>query len=308
MSLFDTIHKRKSFSLTTALLTALLLLFFYIGLSYLDPPIESGISVNFGTTNYGSGNVQPKAPVKSQPQKQPEPTEAVAPPVEETQPEEAAPSKPAETKTEEVVTQDNQESLVIKQQKEADAKRKAEAQAEAKRQAEQEAKRKAEAEAEAKRQAEAERIRKEQEAKKQSLDALMGGLNSSEGTATGSEGNDDRAGDKGQIDGDPYANSYYGSAGSGSGGTGYGLSGRSLKASDKFVQQCNEQGTVVVQIEVDQSGNVVKASPGVKGSTNTAQCLLDAAAKTAKSYKWNADSAAPPRQIGFVVVNFKLGE
>src|SRR5690606_6270550 len=132
-----------------------------------------------------------------------------------------APSKPAEVKTEEVVTQDNEESVVIKQQKEAEAKRKAEAEAEAKRQAEAEAKRKAEAEAEAKRQAEAQRIQKEQEAKKQSLDALMGGLNSSEGTATGSEGDDARAGDKGQIDGDPYANSYYGSAGSGSGGTGY---------------------------------------------------------------------------------------
>jgi len=308
MSLLDTKHKRKSFTLTTALLTALLLLFFYIGLSYLDPPLESGISVNFGTTNFGSGNVQPKEPVKSQPQQQPEPTEAVAPPVEETQPEEAAPSEPAEVETEEVVTQDNEESLVIKQQKEAEAKRKAEAEAEAKRQAEAEAKRKAEAEAEAKRQAEAERIRKEQEAKKQSLDALMGGLNSSEGTATGSEGDDNRPGDKGQIDGNPYANSYYGSAGSGTAGTGYGLSGRSLRSSDKFVQQCNEQGTVVVEIEVDRTGTVVKTSPGVRGSTNTAQCLLEAAAKTAKSYKWNADSEAPVRQIGFVVVNFKLGE
>lgn len=307
MSLFNTIHKRKSFTLTTVLLTALLILFFYIGLSYLDPPIESGISVNFGTTDFGSGNVQPKEPVKSQPQKQPEPTEAVTP-VEEAQPEEAAPSQSAEVETEEVVTQDNEESLVIKQQKEAEAKRKAEAEAEAKRQAEAEAKRKAEAEAEAKRQAEAERIKREQEAKKQSLDALMGGLNSSEGTASGSEGNDNRQGDKGQIDGDPYATSYYGSAGSGTGGTGYGLSGRSLKSSDKFVQQCNEQGTVVVEIEVDRSGNVVKTTPGVKGSTNTAQCLLEAASKTAKSYKWNADSEAPTRQIGFVVVNFKLGE
>src|SRR5690606_30364661 len=235
-------------------------------------------------------------------------TEAVAPPVEETQPEEAAPSEPAEVETEEVVTQDNEESLVIKQQKEAEAKRKAEAEAEAKRQAEAEAKRKAEAEAEAKRQAEAVSIRQEQEAKKQSVGAQMGGLNSSEGTATGSEGDDNRPGDKRQIDRNPYANSYYGSAGSGTAGTGYGLSGRSLRSSDKFVQQCNEQGTVVVEIEVDRSGNVVKTSPGVKGTTNTAKCLLDAAAKTAQSYKWNADPKASVRQIGFVVVNFKLGE
>lgn len=308
MSLLDTTHKRKSFTLTTALLTILLVLFFYIGLSYLDPPIESGISVNFGTTDLGSGNVQPNEPIRSQPQNQPEPVKEVTPVVEESQPEEATPSTPEEVKTENVVTQDNEESLVIKQQKEAEAKRQAEAEAEAKRQAEEEAKRKAEAEAEAKRQAEAERVRREQEAKRQNLDELMGGLNSSQGTATGGEGSDNQSGDRGQIDGNPYANSTYGSPGAGTGGAGYGLSGRNLRSSDKFVQQCNEQGTVVVEIEVDRSGNVVKTSPGVKGTTNTAQCLLDAASKTAQSYKWNADSDAPVRQIGFVVVNFKLGE
>lgn len=308
MSLLDTTHKRKSFTLTTALLTVLLVLFFYIGLSYLDPPIESGISVNFGTTDLGSGNVQPNEPIRSQPQNQPEPVKEVNPVVEESQPEEATPSTPEEVKTENVVTQDNEESLVIKQQKEAEAKRQAEAEAEAKRQAEEEAKRKAEAEAEAKRQAEVERVRREQEAKRQNLDELMGGLNSSQGTATGGEGSDNQSGDRGQIDGNPYANSTYGSPGAGTGGAGYGLSGRNLRSSDKFVQQCNEQGTVVVEIEVDRSGNVVKTSPGVKGTTNTAQCLLDAASKTAQSYKWNADSNAPVRQIGFVVVNFKLGE
>lgn len=290
MSLLDTTHKRKSFTLTTALLTVLLVLFFYIGLSYLDPPIESGISVNFGTTDLGSGNVQPNEPIRSQPQNQPEPVKEVTPVVEESQPEEATPSTPEEVKTENVVTQDNEESLVIKQQKEAEAKRKAEA------------------EAEAKRQAEVERVRREQEAKRQNLDELMGGLNSSQGTATGGEGSDNQSGDRGQIDGNPYANSTYGSPGAGTGGAGYGLSGRNLRSSDKFVQQCNEQGTVVVEIEVDRSGNVVKTSPGVKGTTNTAQCLLDAASKTAQSYKWNADSDAPVRQIGFVVVNFKLGE
>src|SRR5690606_20387171 len=308
MSLLDTTHKRKSFTLTTALLTVLLVLFCYIGLSYLDPPIESGISVNFGTTDLGSGNVQPNEPIRSQPQNQPEPVKEVTPVVEESQPEEATPSTPEEVKTENVVTQDNEESLVIKQQKEAEAKRQAEAEAEAKRQAEEEAKRKAEAEAEAKRHAEAERVRREQEAKRQNLDELMGGLNSSQGTATGGEGSDNQSGDRGQIDGNPYANSTYGSPGAGTGGAGYGLSGRNLRSSDKFVQQCNEQGTVVVEIEVDRSGNVVKTSPGVKGTTNTAQCLLDAASKTAQSYKWNADSDAPVRQIGFVVVNFKLGE
>ena len=68
----------------------------------------------------------------------------------------------------------------------------------------------------------------------------MGGLNKSDGTASGSEGDDSRAGDKGSPDGDPYATSYYGSPGSGSGTGGYGLNGRSLVNKGKVPQECNE--------------------------------------------------------------------
>ncbi|MCF8716133.1 energy transducer TonB [Joostella atrarenae] len=305
MSLLDTQHKKKSFTVTTVLLSILLFLMFYIGLSYLDPPIENGISVNFGTTNYGSGNVQPKEKIKSTPVKKPVVEET---PVEATPPEPTAPAESAPSKAEDVVTQNNEESVVIKKQKEAAEAKKA---ADAKKKAEAEAKKKAEAEAERKelaRKAEEERIKKEQEAKKKNLDAMMGGLNSSDGTATGSEGDDNRAGDKGQPDGDPYATSYFGDGGSGSGGSGYGLNGRKLQSGDKFVQDCNESGTVVVKIEVDRSGKVINATPGVRGTTNTAPCLKEAASKTARSYKWNSDPNAPSRQVGFVVVNFKLGE
>ena len=78
--------------------------------------------------------------------------------------------------------------------------------------------------------------------------------------------------------------------------------------SGKVRQECNEEGRVVVRITVDRSGKVIKAEPGVKGTTNTAPCLLDPARKTALSHRWNTDSNAPTQQIGFVVVNFKLGQ
>ena len=64
MSFLDTRHKKKSFTLTTLLLSVLLLLLFYIGLTYLDPPEENGIAVNFGTMDFGSGNKQPKQKIK----------------------------------------------------------------------------------------------------------------------------------------------------------------------------------------------------------------------------------------------------
>ncbi|MDX1462040.1 MAG: energy transducer TonB, partial [Marinirhabdus sp.] len=67
MSLLDTEHKKKSMTITVILHVLLLILLFYVGMTYLDPPPENGIAVNFGTTDTGSGDVQPREPIKSAP-------------------------------------------------------------------------------------------------------------------------------------------------------------------------------------------------------------------------------------------------
>ncbi|ULC60161.1 energy transducer TonB [Flaviramulus sp. BrNp1-15] len=282
MKYFETKHEQNSAKLTALITVIILLLLFVVGTTYMDPPEEYGVAVNFGNTNFGKGNVQPKEPVKSTPQEINEPP----------QPEvsKAEPTTSSEVK-EEVLTADNAEEIAIKKQKEAEAKAKAIADAKAK--------------------AEADRIAKEkreQEEKKKKLDALIGGVSKSDGTTSGSEGNDNRAGDKGQLDGDPYAPSYFGGQGTGSGGVGYGLNGRGRATYKTLRQDCNESGMVIVKIIVNQSGNVIEAVPGVKGTTNTSQCLLEPAKKIALSHKWPADSKAPAKQIGFVKVNFKLGQ
>ncbi len=283
MKYLETKHERNSAKITVLITVILLLLLFVVGPPYMDPPVEYGVAVNFGTSNFGSGNIQPKEPVKS------EPNDVVTPPEETESVPETAPSTSSEVK-EEVLTQDNAEDIAIKKQKEAKAKAKAEADAKAK--------------------AEAERIAKEkreQEEKKKKLDALIGGVKSSDG-AIGGEGDDTQAGDKGQLDGDPYAPSYFGGPGSGSGGVGYGLNGRGNAIYKTIKQDCNESGMVIVKIIVNRNGDVVEATPGVKGTTNTAPCLLDPARKIALSHKWRADSKAPAKQIGFVKVNFNLGQ
>ncbi|MGB5171814.1 MAG: energy transducer TonB [Eudoraea sp.] len=299
MSLLDTRHKKKSFTLTTLLLSVLLLLLFYIGLTYMDPPLENGITVNFGSMDYGMGQEQPKKIIKAAaatPEEKEE--EEVIEEQQEAQPEEIAEEDVTEKVTEKVLTQDNEESIRMKQ--EAAAKKEAE-------EAAKKAKAKADQLAKEQREAE-EKERQEKEAKKKKLDALMGGLNNAEGEVQGSEGDDNRAGDKGSPDGDPYATSYYGSPGSGSGTGGYGLNGRSIKNKGKVQQECNEEGRVVVEITVDRNGKVIQATPGVKGTTNTDPCLLEPARRTAFMHQWNSDSKAPSQQKGFVVVNFKLGE
>ena len=282
MKYFKTRHEKNSARLTALIAVILLLLLFVVGTKYMDPPEEYGVAVNFGNSDFGKGKVQPLKPVKSEPRKIEEPPQ---PDVSKSEPTNASENK------EDVLTQEDAESIAIKKQKQAEAEAKAMADAKAK--------------------AEADRIAKEkreQEEKKKKLDALIGGVSKSEGSETGNEGNDNKSGDKGQLDGNPYAASYFGGQGAGSGGVGYGLNGRGKASFKRLKQDCNESGMVIVKIIVNQSGNVISAEPGQRGTTNTAQCLLEPAKKIAMSHKWPSDSKAPTRQIGFVSVNFKLSQ
>jgi len=282
MKYFKTKHEKDSVKLTTLVMLILLLLIFIVGPKYLDPPEEYGVAINFGTTDFGSGKIQPTKPIKSEPLEINKPTEA--------EPTTSEPTKATEAK-EDILTQETEDAIAIRKQKEAETK--------------------AKAEADAKAQAEADRIAKEkqeQEEKKKKLDALIGGVSKSEGSETGNEGDDDQIGDKGQLDGDPYAPSYFGDPGTGSGGVGYGLNGRGKPSKKVFKQDCNESGMVIVKITVNRNGNVIDAEPGVKGTTNRVPCLLAPAKKIALSHKWRPDTNAPAKQIGFVKVNFNLGQ
>ena len=293
MKYLETKHEQNSAKITALVVVILLLLLFVAGPNYLDPPEEYGVAVNFGTTDFGSGNKPLSEPRKAV-------QEEV---VEETQPEEAevTPAAPAEAtpKTEDVMTQEEAEATAIKKQKEAEAKAKAESEAKAKAEAERIAKEKREAE---------EKKRREEEEKKRKLDNLIGGVKNANGKDDGGEGPDNQGGNKGELDGNPYAPSYFGGSGPGKGGVGYGLGGRGRPSRQIYKQDCNEYGLVVVRIEVNQQGKVVKATPGIKGTTNTAPCLLEPAKKIALSHKWPADSNAPTTQVGFVSINFDVGQ
>jgi len=306
MSYLDTPHKKKSAVLTTIVMGLILLLIFTFGMTYFDPPKEYGIAVNFGTSDVGSGDTQPTEPLKSASSE-----EEVVEEVEEQQEVEEVPEEVQETPTEtaaeaapseKVITQDSEESIKIKKQEEA--KRKAEA-AEKRIQ-----------EAERQKKLEVERVEKQRKAaiakkkaaeaaKKKKLDAMMGGLNNSDGTATGGEGDDNQAGDKGNANGDPNASGYYGNGGGGSGGN-YRLGNRKAVSKPKPTYDCNEQGRVVVSISVDKSGRVISARPGIKGTTNSASCLLQRAKEAALKTRFNSDSKAPTKQVGSIIYNFTL--
>ncbi|WP_034059831.1 hypothetical protein [Lacinutrix jangbogonensis] len=300
MKYLETKHEQNSAKITTLIVVILVLLCFVIGQSYQDPPEEYGVAVNFGNSAVGSGNIQPDKPVKSEDlniNKQPQ--EAQSEPNKAEEQTDDTQASDSEEFREDVLTQNSEEAIAIKKA-EAVKKAKAKAQAEAKAKDEAANKAKAKADAEAK--------KKVEEAKKRAeIDAMMGGINNSDGESSGSEGNDNETGDKGQLDGNPYAPSYFG-GGKGNGEVGSGLGGRGQGRFNEVKQDCNEAGLVVVKVEVDRSGRVVKATPGVKGTENTASCLLEPAKRIAESGKWPADSKAPARQIGFVSIDFKLGQ
>ena len=292
-SFLDTKHKRKSAAITSTIMCLLLVSLFLVGMRYLDPPEEYGIAVNFGTSSVGKGTVQPKQPIKAAPKQEV---------IEEVQEEVQETSQPEETTkepdvSEEVATQDTEEAIAIK--KEEERKRIAE---EAAKKVQEERER-----IERERQEAIAKQKAEEDAKRKKLDALIGGINNSEGTESGGEGNDNQAGDKGKETGDPNASGYYENGGGGGNGD-YNLGNRKPLSRPKPNYICNEEGLVVVRIEVDVQGKVLKATPGVKGSTNTASCLLTQAKAAALKTRWQADDKAPSKQVGTIKYRFSLSQ
>jgi hypothetical protein len=153
------------------------------------------------------------------------------------------------------------------------------------------------------------------------------------GSNKGGDGDDKTAGNKGKANGSLSSSGYYGTGGSGGGtgggngtgngigtgsgygagtgggsgnGTGYSLGNRKAISKPAPKYTCNEEGKVVVEVSVDRNGKTISAIAGIKGTTNTAKCLLDQARIAAMNTRWDASSDAPEKQVGKIVYNFNL--
>ena len=135
------------------------------------------------------------------------------------------------------------------------------------------------------------------------FDNLLKG-DTSDGKPTG-EGDAAQEGVKGDKNGDPASTKYYGNTGK-SGDPNYNLAGREALLKPKEQPNCEEEGIVVVSIEVDKKGKVVRAVSGVKGTTNSAKCLLKPAREAALKTTWNADPNSPSKQKGTIIYKFSL--
>ena len=287
MKLFQTEQEKKSLVITVTSFTLLFLLFFLLKFS--DslplPEMEGGggggeIAVNFGDSELGSGeNFDSKEVVTADPDK--------------------AEDSPTEEK--EIIVSENEEAPAVVEVKKPDTK----------------IEKKAE---------EKPVVKPTPKPSKSTSDAVSNLLN---GSNKEGDGNDKTAGNKGKSNGDTNSKGRNGGGGKGDGlgkgeglgegdgyvrgGSGgsvgngnYQLGNRKALNTPKPKYTCSEEGVVVVQISVDKSGTVINANPGVRGTTNSAKCLLEQAKIAAMNTKWQADATAAETQIGKIIYSFKL--
>lgn len=124
----------------------------------------------------------------------------------------------------------------------------------------------------------------------------------------GGDGNSGKAGNEGSPDGNPFSD------GNGTGGNGVGvgngirfnLKGRNLITKPVIIDDSQDQGKVVVDIIVNSKGEVVKAEPGVRGSTTASPILYAKARQAAFSTKFNPTSDGTSEQRGSITFTFVL--
>jgi hypothetical protein len=112
-------------------------------------------------------------------------------------------------------------------------------------------------------------------------------------------------GDRGKPNGNPNAGNYEGNGGHGTSGVSIsrGLSGRRITGGQSFEDDFNQNAKIAVDITVDASGRVVRASFQPRGSTESNAAMKAIAIRRAQQLKFNAGGE---EQSGTVIFNFKL--
>ncbi|WP_233897322.1 energy transducer TonB family protein [Tenacibaculum piscium] len=310
MKILETAHKRKSAIITALILMLLLFGIFNFGMKYLDPPIEYGLAINFGDAEVGSGEPVENTKSETTAQSEQEIEDEIQEDSEEDLQEVEEDLQEIMEASDEIITDD-----IITDQTKKDVptvdksveKEKLSAEKTTKTPQKKTAKKTNQKENKKENKKDVKKITpKPSKQTTDALNSLLGGT--SKNAKAKGEGDDTQSGTKGNKNGDPNSSKYYGNSGSGSGGN-YNLAGRKALSKPIKKPDCQEEGTIVVSIEVDQNGKVIKAQTGgLKGSTSSAPCLEKAAKQAALKTKWNADQNAPQKQRGTIIYKFSLSQ
>ena len=243
--------KIESGALTTLIMALILLLLWYVSIDAPRETEEEGVEVAFGDNENGGGSEPDVIPMPAEPVTQ------------------APPPTPQAPSDNDLVVQDDEESLALAKQREEERKRKAEQEELIRKQREEQEAR--EREAEEKRKADEEAKRKAQE----KAQGLVGSLNFGNGQQ-GAQGSGTTQGASQQGSNNPVGKGNFGSNNS------WSLAGRSLRHESEPDNDFNQEGIVVVDIQVDGEGKVISTKVG-EGSTvsdsKTQRIAMDAARK-----------------------------
>jgi len=274
MKLKNDIHHNRARAGSTIFAIALLLFIFFFGLTYLNPPPEDGIAINFGYEESGSGNTAS--------------SEKVTEPVEKSTQTETTPTETTPEIIDDVVTQETTDAPAV--EKKEEEKQKVEKVEEKKEPVKEEEKKPSN-----------DLLDRLDKTKNQKEASNNDGNKSGEGVKTG-------GGDQGDPNGDPKSQNREGNGGIGNSGN-YRLGNRKALNKPKPDYVCNEEGRVVVKVYVNRSGKVVRAIPGEvipngPASTTAANCLLSKAKEAALKTTWHGDPNAAEQQQGYIIYNF----
>lgn len=268
--------KIESGLLTAAIMALLLLMLWYVSVEAPHETEEEGVEVAFGDNENGGGAEPEAVPMPAEPVTQ-------APP--------PTPQAPSEN---DLVVQDDEESLALAKQREEERKRRAEQQELIRKQREEQARLEAERRAEEQRLAEERARQAAIEQEKRDKAAALGGLFGN--NQQGAQGSGTTQGASQQGSQNPVG---HGSMG----GNSWSLTGRNIKALPRPSTQFNQEGRVVVDIQVNSEGKVISATIG-EGTTvsdyQTRQVALEAARKAEFSASDNKI------QVGKITYTFKL--
>ncbi len=262
-------EEKKSLIITLIINAILFILFFFVGLTYLDPKPEEGIAIQFGF-NADAGGPSRVENIQNQQQR------ITTPPIT------------SQTEIEEIKspTQDIDDAPAVSQNRKE--KKTPQPQNPTRKETPQP-------------------TEQNQQQIDQRLQNIINNPNrgttgqSGSGSQAGAQGSPISTSESGNTAGS--------GTGGGSSGTGYFLGGRTAQVKPKPDYNCPETGRIVVRIKVDQNGNVIEATPGVSFqsySTNVfSECLNRNAREAAMRTKWSSDPDAPDEQVGFIIYEFR---
>lgn len=274
------------------------------------PESEEGILVNFGTGETGMGDIEPSPPAFKE--------ESTAPPVKEVTSPPVSAKPIAKAKEEQLISQDKEEAPVVKKTETVIKKSDPEAEKKKLEKTEADKKLKEQMDAEKARiraeEAEKKRIAAEQQRESDIMNRTKNALADSKNRGTSSTGEGIAGGPGNQGDPNGSINSKVRGTGSGLGtqgsGTGdngitYSLGGRKIQGTlPKPNYNSQDDGRVVVEVSVNRSGEVVRATPGKQGSTTNNEHLLKIAKEAALGARFEVKQDAPEIQIGTITYNF----